>query len=184
MLEIILTGEEVYQQMQIFYETDITDDKSQYKNIFNKWVAKLQKKHGKDNVVFDFSAYHFKPDTWISSYHGDLDFRHLLFPRTYVEHAIFEGNVDFRDIHFKQDANFSKAQFHQDVDFSKAQFHQDVDFSKAQFHQDVDFSKAQFHQDVDFSQAQFHYVALFRNIKFHKEAYFSGVEFHINADCW
>ncbi|WP_339746828.1 pentapeptide repeat-containing protein [uncultured Maricaulis sp.] len=107
----------------------------------------------------------------------------------YFEAVSFNGEANFRDAHFNENAWFSRTVFAGITlfdnakigglaDFARTRFTDDTSFRAISVDDDADFMGARFNVDTDFRDAKFNAGAGFLDINFNAEANFQGASFN------
>ncbi len=85
--------------------------------------------------------------------------------------------IDFSDLYFLEETDFSNFIFPMPVSFGCSKFHKSVNFTLASFYLPSIFSEVVFSNDVYFDKTKFYSELAFQHTKFYKEVYFRKVEF-------
>ena len=109
----------------------------------------------------------------------------IRFNSVYFKNSTFKGVVDFSNVVFNGDFNFSVT-FERDVSFNKAVFKKEVDFSNTTFGGNVNFEDAIFEKTAIFTNIIggliFKGNANFKNAKFKEDVSFNNATFEKDVD--
>lgn len=114
----------------------------------------------------------------MNEWNGGIDEYWLIFNGVQENLGIIKSNITIRNSIFENDVNFSGILFKDTFDLANSNFNGSVNFLGTNFNRRADFTNANFNDSANFLGANFSGRAEFNGINFNSSADFSGTNFN------